>query len=468
MAKPADHVTFNSITDNPNIGDERNFVGIREAGSSNKWFDTMNVQEGKEYIVRMYVHNNAAANLKLVAKNVTAKVYLPTNTAKSLQVNGFVNSSNAKPVEVYDHAIFTSDQNFNLAYVKGTLKFENNSVGKNGGVALPESIFTSSGAKLGYSKLDGNIPGCIQYAGYVSFTVKPQFAKPNTFTMSKKVSKHGAKQWVENYKATPGETVDYLIEYKNTGQAVQNDVVVRDTLPANQTYVNGSTTFYNSNNPNGKTASDNIANGVGINIGSYGPGANAKVIFSAKIADKDKLECGDTKMINSAKVNISGVSISDTAEVVVTKDCDKPKEPVFTCDALSAKLISGTKYQFKGEATALNGASIKNYRFDFGDSSNETTTSSTTTHTYAANKNATYTAKLTVAFNVDGKEKTATSKACEVTINTSKKPPVTPPEVSETPSELPTTGIGANVSALLGLGSLITSVSYYRASRRRV
>ena len=31
---PADHVTFNSITNNPNIGgDERDFVGIREKGT---------------------------------------------------------------------------------------------------------------------------------------------------------------------------------------------------------------------------------------------------------------------------------------------------------------------------------------------------------------------------------------------------------------------------------------------------
>jgi len=457
MAKPADHVTFDSITDNPNIGDERNFVGIREAGSQNLWYDTMNVQAGKEYIVRMYVHNNAAANLKLVAKDVTAKVYLPTNTAKSLQVNGFIDSSNAKPTEVYDHAIFTSSQDFNLAYIKDSLIFENNVKT----FSLPESIFTSTGAKLGYTSMDGNIPGCIQYAGYVSFKVKPQFAPTNTFSVSKQVSKHGANQWSESYKAQPGETVDYLIEYKNTGQTTQSDVVMRDKLPTDQTYVNGSTILYNASNRNGKQVSDNIANGTGINIGSYTAGSNAKMIFSAKVADQDKLPCGESKEINSANVNISGVSISDTAEVIVNKEC-KPIQPVFTCDSLSAKLISGTEYEFTGKATALNGAKIKNYMFDFGDKSNKTTIDSIVNHTYAEAE-ATYTAKLTVAFDVDGTEKTATSDACQVTIKAG-HPPVTPPT---TPSELPTTGAAADISAFLGLGSLITSIGYYRASRRR-
>jgi len=360
-----------------------------------------------------------------------------------------------------------------LAYVAGSLKFENNSVGKNGGVALSESIFTSTGVKLGYSKLDGNIPGCIQYAGYVSFTVKPQFAKTNSFTMSKMVSKHGENKWVESYKANPGETVDYLIQYKNTGQTQQDGVTVRDTLPTGQTYVSGSTVFGNAKNPGGTKASDNIANGTGINIGSYTAGSNAWVIFSAKITDNDNLaECGDNKLVNKAKVTTGGGSIEDTADVIVTKTCEKPKEPVFTCDALSAKLISRTKYEFTGEATALNGASIKSYAFDFGDNTNKTTTNSTVSHTYA-DKGATYTAKLNVKFDVDGSEKTATSKACEVkiTVGEKPKPPVTPPETPETPvtpEELPTTGIGEDISAFLGLGSLITSIGYYRASRRRV
>ena len=44
-------------------------------------------------------------------------------------------------------------------------------------------------------------------------------------------------------------------------------------------------------------------------------------------------------------------------------------------------------------------------------------------------------------------------------------PPVTPPATPEVPGELPQTGFG-EVSAIVGLGSLVAAISYYVASRR--
>jgi uncharacterized repeat protein (TIGR01451 family)/LPXTG-motif cell wall-anchored protein len=325
VEQPADHITFNSITNNPNIGDERNFVGIRESGTTNQWSDSMNVEKGKAYNVRMYVHNNAASSLNLVAENVTAKFNLPVTTGKSIQVNGFLDSTNATPTEVYDHATFTNAEDFNLAYTSGTLKYENNAFGA-AGVALPESIFTNTGALLGYDKLDGRIPGCFEYAGYVSFQVKPQFAATSPFTMSKLVSKHDDNKWVETYAAQPSEVVDYLIQYKNVSTAQQDSVTFRDTLPTGMTYVNGSTTFGNTKTPDGTKASDNIANGTGINVGSYAAGANAWAIFSAKVPANDQLAtCGANTLVNTAKVTTGGGSIEDTANVTVPKTC-KPNE----------------------------------------------------------------------------------------------------------------------------------------------
>jgi uncharacterized repeat protein (TIGR01451 family) len=353
IANPSDHVQFNSITDNPNIGDERNFVGIRENGAANVWYDDMTVQNGKEYVVRMYVHNNAATSLNLTAENVTAKFNLPTTTGKSAQVNGFLSASNVGAdkqgnagayAEVYDHATFNSTQNFNLDYIEGSLKFENNAFGPNG-TALPESIFTSAGAKLGYDKLDGKIPGCFQYSGYVSFKVKPQFAGTTDFTLNKMVSKHGENKWVESYKAQPGEVVDYLLQYKNTGTVQHDDVTFRDTLPAGMTYVTGSTKFGNNRTPNGVPASDNIANGIGINVGSYLPGAAAWAIFSAKAPANSQLTiCGPNTLVNKGKVNTGGYSIEDTANVVIDKICEPGK--ISVCELASKKIITINEDQF--------------------------------------------------------------------------------------------------------------------------
>ena len=365
IEQPSDHVQFNSITNNPNIGDERNFVGIREVGSANTWYDDMTVQDGKEYYVRMYVHNNAADNLNLVAENVTAKFNLPTTTGKSIQVNGFLSASNVgangkgnagQYAEVYDHATFNAAKDFNLAYVANSLKYENNAFGA-AGTALPESIFTSAGAKLGYDKLDGKIPGCFKYAGYVTFKVKPQFAKTTNFTLTKKVSKSNAdktkNQWVEDYKAQPGETVDFMLAYKNTGEVNHDDVTFRDTLPKGLTYVAKSGVWNNASKQNVAFTNDAaLTNGTGVNVGSYAPGANAWVVFSAKVAEAKDLECGTNSLVNKGKVNTGGYAVEDTATVIVDKECQPEKIQV--CELATKKIIPIDENQFDASKHSKN------------------------------------------------------------------------------------------------------------------
>lgn len=335
MENAAGYVTFNSITNNPNIGDERNFVGIRENGSANVWYDDMNVQPGKEYIVRMYVHNNAATNLNLVAENVTAKFNLPTTTGKSLQVNGFVSSSNANPREVYDYATFKSDQNFNLDYIEGSLKYENNAFGA-AGTALPESIFTSTGALLGYDKLDGKIPGCLEYSGYVSFKVKPQFAPSNpNFTVKKEVRKDGDRTFVESVASKPGDKLDYRIVYTNTGNTAASNVVLKDKLPKGISFVPGTVKILNAANPATAFVKDgDKLFSTGINIGNYTAGSNAIVIFDAVVDQNVSLEkCGANTLRNIASAQPAGEQPKeDGADTTLNKECQpeecKPGIPV--------------------------------------------------------------------------------------------------------------------------------------------
>lgn len=423
---PADHVTFDSITDNPDYGDERNFVRIKDASdtSAGNWKDSLAVQPGKEYLVQMYVHNNAASSLNLVANNTRVMANIPTNTAKSIDVNGFITADNATPKQIWDQATFTSSTDFNLAYVPGSAMYYNNVFGPSG-IQLSDSIVTSAGALVGYDKLDGKVPGCFNYSGYVSFKVKAQVAQTANFTVSKEVSKHGANNWVENYAAKPGETVDYLIEYKNIGQAQQDNVMVKDTLPTGESYVNGTTVLGNAQHPAGLAASDNITQG-GINIGSYATNGTAWVIFSAKVADNDQLPtCGVNNLVNTARVETDYGYKEDTAGVTVNKECQTP--PVYTCDALTKNLISGTKYSFEGKASASNGASIVSYTYDFGDGQTQTVTtsgtSSSATHEYPTT-GGTYNVKLNVTFNVNGTTKTISGDNC-ATIVTIPKP--TPP-----------------------------------------
>ena len=342
IEKPADYITFNSITNNPVIGgDEKDFVGIREVDSNAKWTNNMKVQNGKEYYVRMYVHNNAASNLNLVAENVVAKLNVPTTTAKNVTVQGQISASNAKPNTVWDEATFSSDNDFNLAYVAGSALFENNGMGT---TKLPDSIVNNTGAKLGYDKLDGKIPGCFQYAGYVTVKVKAQVSQPQekNIDLAKTVRNktNGEKSWVETANAKSGDTVQFQIHAKNTGSAGIQNLVIRDILPKGLNYVAGSTKLYNTSNPKGLKVSDNVIQNSGINIGSYQPNGDAYVRFDATVSAENSLPvCGDNTLTNIAQASDQKIVKNDTASVKVTKKCETPKNPVYKCEALSLNIV---------------------------------------------------------------------------------------------------------------------------------
>ena len=342
IEKPADYITFNSITNNPVIGgDEKDFVGIREVGSNAKWTNNMKVQNGKEYYVRMYVHNNAASNLNLVAENVVAKLNVPTTTAKNVTVQGQISASNAKPNTVWDEATFSSDNDFNLAYVAGSALFENNGMGT---TKLPDSIVNNTGAKLGYDKLDGKIPGCFQYAGYVTVKVKAQVSQPQekNIDLAKTVRNktNGEKSWVETANAKSGDTVQFQIHAKNTSSAGIQNLVIRDILPKGLNYVAGSTKLYNTSNPKGLKVSDNVIQNSGINIGSYQPNGDAYVRFDATVSAENSLPvCGDNTLTNIAQASDQKIVKNDTASVKVTKKCETPKNPVYKCEALSLNIV---------------------------------------------------------------------------------------------------------------------------------
>ena len=110
-----------------------------------------------------------------------------------------------------------------------------------------------------------------------------------------------------------------------------------------------------------------------------------------------------------------------------------PPDPVYTCDALTAELVSGNKYSFSGKATASNSASIVSYTFDFGDNTSKKVVTNPIgiSHTYA-NKGASYVARLNVNFKVNDVSKIITSNACTVNIIVAQPPippiPPVPPE----------------------------------------
>lgn len=503
-ANPAPYVTFNSITDNPQVGDERNFVRIRESGVGD-YKDQTDLTPGKVYDVSVYYHNNASDDLnasgKGIAKNTKLRMELPgvVKPGVNAVLAGNISASNANPGTVWDEAYGKNTTNGDIAlrYVSGSAKVNSN--GAVNGATLPDSLFTT-GTNLGYDSLNGDLPGCYKYSGFVTFQVRVD--QPN-FTLKKEVSVDEGKTWVnDSVKAKAGSTVQYKMTYQNTGTNQQDNVSLRDMLPTGVNYVAGSSKIANATTSGQyKDTIDGVTT-TGYNTGSYQPKGNFFFKFSAKLPTADKLECGTNTLKNVARVTTNSGYKEDDATVVIDKEC----KPVvkYTCDDLAIQTLSRTQYRFNTAYSAEN-ATFKSVTYTIRNAAGtvvDTKTANTTTLNYTQTTAGKYTVQAAVTFTVDGVEKTVTGNGCKgefevpalpnkitvceletktiITIDEKdynesihskdlskcKETPVTPPTTPETPPELPQTGVTENSIAIVGLGALIASIAYFVASRR--
>ncbi len=431
---PADHITFNSITNNPEVGDERNFVRIREDGTGN-YGDNVTLVPGKVYDVTVFYHNNAASNLGLVAHDTTLKMEMPgvIKAGVNAAFTGTISASNASPTSVWDEAYGKNATNGDvvLRYVTDSATVVSN--GAVNGAKLPDSLFTT-GAKLGYDSLNGDLPGCNQYAGFVNFKVRVD--QPN-FTVQKYVSTDSGKTWVKNATAQPGATVQYGISYQNTGTNQQDNVTINDKLPTGVSYVAGSTSVMNSVTGGAfKSTIDGLTT-TGINAGSYQPQGNVFYKFSAKLPTEDKLQCGTNNLVNTARATTNAGYKEDTATVTINKTCVQPKQ-IQVCELATGKImqINESDFNSKTQSKNLNDCAPKPGMINVCD----------------------LTSKQVVSIKETDFNSSKYSKNLQDCVVT----PTTP----TTPTELPHTGPATAIASVLGLGSLIAAGSYYVASRR--
>lgn len=325
--KPADHITFNSIKDNPEIGNETNFVRVKEADTEDKYSDNVDLKVGKEYEVFIYYHNNAAANLNLVTSDVRITTGFPDNKRLSkgdvAVVKGAITSPDSNPKQVFDEAyLHVNDDAVYLRYVKGSATIYNH--GKLNGAKLADSLFDSNhGAYLGFDEW-GKVPGCNHYAGYVTYRIKVD--QPG-FHMEKTASKNLANSYGERITAKPGETIDFKILYKNTGTTDQKSVTVYDKMPEGMKYVPGTTFVKTPRNGNGEFVSDKLFDG-GLVVGDYRGGEWVEITYKAVIEDNKSLfPCNTTKKIlNNSSVATANGTEYDSVEVTVSRDCNEEEK----------------------------------------------------------------------------------------------------------------------------------------------
>lgn len=91
-------------------------------------------------------------------------------------------------------------------------------------------------------------------------------------------------------------------------------------LPPELSYLPGGTRLGNSQHPPGIATSD-ITRPEGINVGSFGPGANAWAIFSVAIGDETKFLCGTRTLVPELTVETDDGARASEAIVRVRRDC---------------------------------------------------------------------------------------------------------------------------------------------------
>lgn len=301
------------------ITHEKNFVGAREntgvnAGAENVWNgNEITVEDGKEYLVRLYVHNNNPNGWDGVAENTKVAFNVPTNSSKQIQVNGFIESSNATPSGYWDYVNFQSDQAFHLDYVYGSALLENN--GKAAGKLSDDIVNAKNdGVLIGYDALDGKIPGGFDYAGFISIRVRAVF--DYNFTVEAKTRLNGDTEWKETVEAKIGDKVDFQIQYRNTSDKDQYGVAIKDTLPTNLRLVPGSIKIKNSTHPKGdKVLGDSLFT-ASLAVGDYAPNANVYLMFTAEVVD-DNLQQGSNLIKNVVLVGVGDTTMKSSVEVRV-------------------------------------------------------------------------------------------------------------------------------------------------------
>jgi uncharacterized repeat protein (TIGR01451 family) len=335
---------FNSFINTPVYGDERKFTDAKDstvAGPS-AYADQVNAEVGKEYTVRIYVHNNAHESTNAsglgVAKNTKVRVNVPNDLSNNQAITGYISADNdvdknGNPVngELFDTVdLKNASKKFVLDYVEGSAKLVN--VGNTGGGTVLSDEIIRGGVKIDDdNSRDGNLQGCFQFQSFV--TIKVKVVEPK-LKVEKQVRKAGQQVWQESVDTVPGDTVQWLIRVTNPGEVVQRKVVSSDLLPPHLEYVDGTALWHHSQKQNIAYNFDQleISDGDGGYIfGDYAANGGGFLIrFDTKVLGNFK-DCSiRIRNIANAKSELSPDEIQDVADVTITRqDCDEepPVEP---------------------------------------------------------------------------------------------------------------------------------------------
>lgn len=422
------------------------------------------VNASYDQVVKVQVQyiNTAPPSSNEVANGVHIKINMPTTAGVTQTITTDTTGSNTNDVTGQVTAN-TGSSDALLQYEAGTTVAKvTNEDGSISQFVVPDSQSAVTSLNPQGYLIDNGDP-----CQSASITVLARVMVPGVKIVKQVEEANQTNAWAQSNTASPGDTLKYMITYQNTGNTIENQVIIRDNLPPKMTLVPNTTTLYDVSHPSGLLLPDNDITQGGENIGNFGAGANAYVVFEVQVPPADQLACGTTQFTNVGVAHPQGMNEYDNSAITdVTRTC--AQTPVYTCNLLSVTTGDNRTVTVNNFTnTAQNGATFKDVVLDWGDNSTPLTTNNAIGQTHQYANDGTYTITAVAHFDVNGQDVTASGVNCTQTVSFTT--PTTPGTVitttSSTPAQLVNTGPG-DVVALFGLTTVVGAVAHRLFSRR--
>ncbi len=285
-----------------------------------------------------------------------------------------------------------------------------------------------------------------------AITKVTKVCQPDTpnFEVVKDVRKLGDADWKQDVTVEYGDTVQYRIVVRNTGDTDLKNVVIKDNRPTGVDFVDGTLKV------NGQASTQNLF-GNGVTIPEIKKGAQAEITFDAKVNKGQTDKCEVKKFRNIASATPEGLEPKEDDANVNTK-CDVT--PAYACEALDVVDLGNNSYRFSVRVKTEGGATVNKYIYNFGDATEELNTDKSVVE-YQYAKPGEYSVVARVLFNIGSEQKEARCTA-QVVVPVV---PTTPPSDSPVTS-IPQTGPVELVAGIFGTSATAYGVMSLVESRR--
>lgn len=301
-------------------GDWELLRGANRTTNQTDWTDPVSGSAGDTFAGIIYYHNGY---VDTTANNVVVKVNIPSQTTNNTAtISASISADNAATVtdtvvngvlQGKSGLTINLDQAATLSLVSGSVKwFPNYSGSSSTSQDLPNG---QTGDSIGSTGVNiGNINGCWNYIGYVTFLVKTEKTAQPSVSVAKTVRNVtlGETSFVETNYAKPGDTLEYSVTVTNSGSGTAENLYLVDAIPSGTTYVSGSSTK-SVNGGSFATVADGIT-GDGLSIGSLASGETAEVRFRVTVGQG--VTNGST-LTNTVSLYINKEVKTDTAKTIV-------------------------------------------------------------------------------------------------------------------------------------------------------